>query len=46
MKNKIEDLISRVKFSVKSKFELRIGVRNKGKPGNWKQTEISVLNNQ
>ena len=34
---KIQDTISRVKFSVESKPKLKIGVQNKGKPGNRKK---------
>ena len=40
------DPISRVKFSVESKTELRIGLQHEGKPGNRKETKILVLNNQ
>ena len=41
-----QDTIFRVKFPVESKSELRIGVQNKGKQENRKETKISVLDQQ
>ena len=40
MKKKFQDTISRVKFPVESKSELRLGVENKRKPGNRTETSI------
>ena len=46
MKKKVQDTISRIKFSLESRIKLRLGVKNKTKPENQKETKISVLNHQ
>ena len=46
MKKNSQDPISHVKFPVKSKSELEIGVQNMGKLENRKETKISVLDHQ